>query len=162
MVKTWRYSSLKEFEQTMFSISEISPPFNLHRNNLVEMSTVSTYNILSFCINCHFVFWFFWFFFQCRLSKAVFADEQTMFSISEISRIYSLCSLKKHYMCHISYLHNTEIYLFHTFHCYFSCFTTNIEDHTIFYFSSSYVLTIEVLYLYDLTKLLCLLNLKNI
>jgi hypothetical protein len=31
-------------------------PLNLHRNNLVEMSTVSTYNILSFCINCHFCF----------------------------------------------------------------------------------------------------------
>jgi hypothetical protein len=31
-------------------------PFNLHRNNLVEISTVSTYSILSFCINCHFCF----------------------------------------------------------------------------------------------------------
>jgi hypothetical protein len=25
-------------------------------NNLVEISTVSTYSILSFCINCHFCF----------------------------------------------------------------------------------------------------------
>jgi hypothetical protein len=31
-------------------------PFNLHRNNLVEMSTVSTYIVLSFCTNCHFCF----------------------------------------------------------------------------------------------------------
>ena len=29
MVKTWRYSSLKEFEQTMFSISEISRIYSL-------------------------------------------------------------------------------------------------------------------------------------
>jgi hypothetical protein len=50
-----------------------------------------------------------------------------MLSISEICRIYCLRSLKKHWMCHISYLHNTEIYFFHTFHCYFSCFTTEIE-----------------------------------
>ena len=34
-------------------------PFNLHRNNLVEMSTVRTYYILSFCTNCHICLIFF-------------------------------------------------------------------------------------------------------
>jgi hypothetical protein len=63
--------------------------------------------------------------------------EQTMLSISEISRIYSLRSLKKHWMCHISYLHNTEIYFFTRFIAISGVFTTKIENHTIFYFSSS-------------------------
>jgi hypothetical protein len=36
-------------------------PFNLHRNILVEMLTVSTYNNLSFSTNCHFLFFLLFF-----------------------------------------------------------------------------------------------------
>ena len=43
------------------------------------MSTVSTYNILSFCTNCHFCF-LINFFFKCRLSKAVSGENHRAFS----------------------------------------------------------------------------------
>ena len=51
MVKTWRYSSLKEFEQTMLSISEISRIYSLRslKKTLDVSHLISTqYRIIFF------------------------------------------------------------------------------------------------------------------
>jgi hypothetical protein len=45
MVKTWRYSSLKEFEQTMFYISEISRIYSLCSLKNIECVTFHIYTI---------------------------------------------------------------------------------------------------------------------
>ena len=44
-------------------------PFNLRRNNMVQMSTACIYNILSFCTNCHFCFLIF---FRKKISMSSF------------------------------------------------------------------------------------------
>ena len=72
-------------------------PFNLHRNNLAEMSTVSTYNILSFCINCHFCFLIFWTFFSMSSFKSVSAENHRAFP-SHWKRTYRQ---KYQPLCHV-------------------------------------------------------------
>jgi hypothetical protein len=94
MVKTWRYSSIKEFEQTMLSISDISllflplaPPWVIFKRHLAKITCPGHYRYTNVYLIIH-------------------SADYTYLGI------YSLRWLTQHWMCHISYLHNTEIYFF--------------------------------------------------
>jgi hypothetical protein len=66
MVKTWRYSSLSEFEQIMLSISEISRIYSLRSLKKIECVPFHIYTIQYFfftrfiavLVDSIFVFWF--------------------------------------------------------------------------------------------------------
>jgi hypothetical protein len=107
LVKTWRYSSLKEFEQTMLSISEIS---RLYRSIYTETAWYKCRRLASITFSrfvqiAIFVFWFsLKKRFQCLLQK-LFLEKITELSqvtekvylVRTWSRTLSICASERHW-----------------------------------------------------------------